>query len=643
VLELLPAAFAAAHEASPVGTALLSPDLGFVYSNPALQAILGRSAAELAQATLPGLLADDAARLTLPLAAGRWEGEIARPDGSAVWVELAVAPIAAIDGPPLYTLHANDLTSQRAAADALRAGERAARDASQLKSQFLANMSHEIRTPMNGVLGMIDALSYSPLNAEQRSYAELARRSADSLLTIIDDVLDFSKVEAGRLEIEATTIDLLQLLEDARDLLWHRAREQGLVLVSHVAPEVPTHVVGDPVRLRQVLINLLTNAIKFSTQGAVVFGVTTDGGDHLRFTVADQGIGMDAATVDKVFQPFVQADASTTRQFGGTGLGLAISRQLVELMGGTIGAASEVGVGSTFWFTARLPMAPDAVAEQRVLEGRRVLICSEEAVARDALEGLVARWGAVVTTTTPGDALRVLLKTHAAGTGPAVMLLSDPGGAAVADGLITRLREGTGCALPVVRMDRTGIAAEPLDEVTEVFPPFQRSVIRRALSEAAGQPTFPEAVAPRPATPIRPEEGFGQGYRVLVAEDNEVNQQVALLTLRRHGFTVDLARDGLEAVTAVEAASYDLILMDCQMPHMDGFAATGEIRRHQTCAAGTPIIAMTASSTTDDRARCLAAGMDDFVAKPVRARDLDIVLRRWLGRSGGLDEQRLAG
>jgi PAS domain S-box-containing protein len=636
------ALFEQALEHAPSGMAVLDRDGRFVTVNPALCTLTGFAEDELLARNFAALVHPDAFEHALErwgamLAGGleRFEGEepCLRRDGSTLWVLLSVGPRRGADGAPQgFIIQVQDATERRAAAQALRDSEAAARDASRMKSQFLANMSHEIRTPMNGVLGMIDALLHSTLSDEQQRHAETARRSAESLLTIIDDVLDFSKIEAGRLTLEEAPVDLIELLEELRHLLWPRARARGLRLVMQLDPRVPDVVMGDPVRLRQVLVNLIANAIKFSGDGEVLVTIEPDEGGHVRFAVADQGIGIDAETLGRLFEPFTQADASTTRRFGGTGLGLAISRQLAELMGGTIDATSAPGVGSRFRFTARLPAATGADAERpRPLAGVDVLLVDDHDSRRVALSAMVTRWGAEPTAVARNDAPRALTLAAARGQGPAVVVLGDP-----PEGLLEALRARAGRPLPAVVFSVSEAPPDvgPDDHTVGFASPLRGADLRDALARLAGVAPAAPAPEPEPEPVPRPAEdpGLGAGRRVLVVEDNEVNQQVTLLSLRRRGFAVDVVGDGAQAVAASKDTAYDLILMDCQMPVMDGFAATAEIQARDGAAAA-PIIAMTASSMAEDRERCRVAGMDDFVAKPVRSDELDVVLRRWLERS----------
>jgi len=574
-----------------------------------------------------------------------YEARAATRAGVAIDIQVAVAPLLDESGGVVGSISvARDVTQHKRSEEALRLAREAAEAASHAKSSFLARMSHEIRTPMNGVLGMAELLLETGLTGTQRKYAETVQRSGHNLLGIINDLLDFSKIEAGKLELESVDIDLRRVIEDVVELLAERAHGKGLELACSIPPDLVTGLRGDPLRLSQVLTNLLGNAIKFTDHGGVLIRVAaldeTPGSVALRFEVADTGVGISKESQSRIFEEFTQADGSTTRKHGGSGLGLAISKQLVEMMGGTIHVESALGSGSTFWFTVTLGKQPFASQPHEMpapigpLTGVRALVVESAAVHRGILQAQMSNWKmSIQLAETPKQAIE-LLGQAAARSVPFDVAVVDVGLPGVDSEFARSIRARADIGgMRLVMLTRRHADVQTAREAgfdACLVKPVRQTVLYQCLVDVlAGR--VHEAIA----SAVVAEGGRKAPSRlrgnILLVEDNVINQQVALGILQIQGYGVTVVNNGKEALDAHALGGFDLILMDCHMPEMDGFEATREIRARERSAGGhIPIVALTANAMAQDRDECLKAGMDDHLSKPFNMLGLQHMLDRWI-------------
>ena len=604
--------------------------------NPAFERTLGYSVEELAARPFRDLVHPDdlaSTEAARPAQArgedvSRFENRCRAKDGSYRWLLWSVA--CAEDGLTYAT--ARDVTERKKMQDELRASREQTLEAARLKSEFVATMSHEIRTPLNGVIGMTELLRDTPLNSAQVEYVDALAVSGEALLAVVDDVLDFSKMQAGFLELERTDFELRTAVEGACQMVAAEAHSKGLEIGHWVHGDVPLVVNGDRARLRQILLNLLSNGVKFTTAGEVTVRVWREERDLLQFSVSDTGRGIAGGDVSALFEAFAQADQSSTREHGGTGLGLAISRQLVELMGGEIGAKSREGGGSTFWFSAALSDvngAQQSGPPHRGLRGVRTLIVDDNSSNRTILEHYFRDWGAACESADrPGTAIDVLERASREGDPFALALLDLNMPRMDGIGLVREIRERPA-------LDELGIIVltSGPPETGELKDARISMVLRKPAPQSAIYDAAASALSrtsPRvEREPVVEDVSAEPSGLVLVVEDNEINRMVVIALLNKRGLQAAVAHNGREAVAMAAEHDYDAILMDCLMPEVDGFQATRQIREDEG-ARHVPIVAMTALSMPGDRERCFAAGMDDYLSKPIRRTALEAVIDRWL-------------
>ena len=632
------------------GAIHIDADGRVVALNAAAEDMFGHRSHDLRGRALAGLLTPAARERIEALihdAAGRASGEASlntsieveglRRDGSSFPLYLALSEVR-VGRHPVFTAIARDLTeTERQMRDLAEARDQAMA-ADRAKSEFLAVMSHEIRTPMNGILGMLDLLRDGSLNRQQLEFIETAEKSSSMLLGIINDILDLSKIEAGKLDLQELDFDLTATVEEVATLMASHAQKQSVEVICFVERDVPQCMRGDPYRLRQILTNLIGNAVKFTREGEVVVHVGRQrehaDGNTLRVEVRDSGIGIEPAVRARLFQPFTQADASTTRRFGGTGLGLAISKRLVERMGGEIGVESTPGAGSTFWFTIRLGRAQrGAGVIDADLSGARILIVDDNATNRMILERYLTQWGAETQNVDGGRAaLEALRAAHDRGAAFALAILDlqmpDMDGIELAQ----RIKGDTALAeIELLMLSSTGYPGAEARRAgigINLLKPVRQGLLREAVMKAL------QAAAPaETAATTSPASQQRFAARALLAEDNPVNQKVIRMMLERCGIALEIVADGEQAAAAVAGDhGFDVIFMDVQMPVLSGLDAARRIRAHEQRhrLPAIPIIAMTAAARAEDREACLDAGMDDFVSKPIQRRELETAIAHWL-------------
>jgi two-component system, sensor histidine kinase and response regulator len=639
--------FEALVKNNPVAIVILDMQHKITACNPAFENLFGYSEAEVIGKDIDPLVTSDllyseASEFTQTVLSGSMvhtTNKRRRKDNSMVEVEIFGVPVI-ISGERIGSLAIyHDISELVRTREEAKAADRA-------KSDFLANMSHEIRTPMNGIIGMIELAVGTELDPEQRDYLLAARESADSLLTLINDILDFSKIEAGRLDLEKIDFDLRSTVEGVAVSMAQRAENKGLEMACLIYHDVPSCLKGDPGRLRQVIINLVGNAIKFTQRGEIVVRAMLESETEthaiLRFLVSDTGIGLPADRLNTIFERFVQVDSSTTRKYGGTGLGLTICRQLVEMMGGKIGVDSELGQGSTFWFTAvfEKQAQPTGVIpiEPIDMHELHILAIDDNATNRTILTKMLEAFGCRISTIASGvEAVPTLKAARENGDPFRLVLLDlqmpDMDGEQTLQAIKANILVKDVTVIMLTSMGNRGDAGrlESMGCAGYLLKPIKQGQLYEAIEMVLSK-QVPKAVEPRQKMLTRHTlaEQKRQSTRILLVEDNPINQKLAVTILRKAGYSVDVAENGIQAVETLKVKSYPLVLMDVQMPEMDGLEATKHIRDQESGKRHTPIIAMTAHAMKGDKERCLAAGMDDYLSKPLEIEELFSTIERWI-------------
>lgn len=637
--------FQALIENSPAAVVLLENDQSIMHCNPAFESLYGYRCADIIGQDIDAIITteetkEEAKLLTKNVMESRVQtiSKRKRKDGSLVDVEVFGVPVFVGEERAGALAIYHDIST-------LVDARQAAEEANRSKSEFLANMSHEIRTPMNGVIGMLDIALDTPLNPEQKEYLTIALQSAEALLTLLNDILDYSKIEAKKLEIETIDFELRNTIEGVAYTLANRAEEKGLELAALVPPNLPTDLIGDPSRLRQILVNLTGNAIKFTQEGEVIIRAeAVDESEEdvkIHFSVQDTGIGIPADRLEAVFERFIQADGSTTRKFGGTGLGLAISQNLVEAMGGELSVESEYGKGSTFSFTLgfRKQAQKEGEAPPHItdLHGLKILIIDDNTTNRIILQKMVEGFGANSLTVSSGsEGLDALKKAREEGKLFDLVLLDmqmpEMDGEQTARAIFSDPRKKTLSVVVLTSMGKRGDAKrlEELGCAGYLLKPIKQKMLFEALVTIINEKKNKPQGTGRLITRHIVAEKKHQGKTLLLAEDNSVNQKVAVALLQKAGYSVEVVGDGQAALDRIKQKDYGIILMDVQMPVMDGLEASHNIREWEAGKRHVPIIAMTAHAMKGDRERCLEAGMDDYISKPLDKRSLFAAIERWL-------------